>query len=267
MKNAPKATFDPKTGVATYPIAVKPRYQQEYRSLLINGAVTLKTSSTQKPASSAPRRTADLLSRSRPNEVTFGFTEGNSWQYSFFVPHDVTRLMELMGGREKFIAKLDELFTTDQKLAGREQADLTGLIGQYAHGNEPSHHIAYLYNYAGEPWKTQKYVRQIMDDFYKNAARRPDRQRRLRPDVGVVHNDRRAASIRSHPGDGIYALGDTAVSRGQIQLENGKTFTVRAKNLLQKNVYVSDVRLNGSSHKKAFITHADIARAVFLNFR
>jgi putative alpha-1,2-mannosidase len=77
--------------------------------------------------------------------------------------------MELMGGREKFVAKLDELFTTEQKLGGREQADLTGLIGQYAHGNEPSHHIAYLYNYAGEPWKTQKYVRKIMDGFYRNA--------------------------------------------------------------------------------------------------
>jgi putative alpha-1,2-mannosidase len=200
-----------------------------------------------------------------PTEVNFGFTEGNSWQYSFFVPHDVAKLMQLMGGRQKFVAKLDELFTTSDKLSGREQADLTGLIGQYAHGNEPSHHIAYLYNYAGEPWKTQKYVRQIMDNFYKNA---PD---------GLIGNEdcgqMSAWYILSAsgfypvaPGDGVYALGSPLFSEIKYRLENGKTFTVRAKNLSAKNIYIDDVRLNGVSHKKAFINHADVMRGGNLEF-
>ncbi len=200
-----------------------------------------------------------------PTEVNFGFTEGNSWQYSFFVPHDVRRLMELMGGREKFIAKLDELFTTSDKLSGREQADLTGLIGQYAHGNEPSHHIAYLYNYAGEPWKTQKYVRQIMDNFYKNA---PD---------GLIGNEdcgqMSAWYILSAsgfypvaPGDGIYALGTPLFPEVKYRLENGKTFTIRANGLSRENLYVSSVKLNGRPHRKAFITHADVARGGVLEF-
>jgi putative alpha-1,2-mannosidase len=114
-----------------------------------------------------PKKNGGFIQPFAPQEVTFNFTEGNSWVYSFFVPHDVSRLIELHGGRENFTKKLDELFAADVKLSGREQPDITGLIGQYAHGNEPSHHIAYLYNYAGAPAKTQKIVRRIMDEFYK----------------------------------------------------------------------------------------------------
>jgi hypothetical protein len=197
--------------------------------------------------------------------VTFGFTEGNSWQYSFFVPQDVTRLMELTGGREKFVAKLDELFTTSQKLAGREQADLTGLIGQYAHGNEPSHHIAYLYNYAGEPWKTQKYVRTIMDDFYKNA---PD---------GLIGNEdcgqMSAWYVMSaggfypvNPGSPVYAFGTPLFPEMIYRLENGKTFTIRAKNVSPKNTYVLNAKLNGAPYRKAFITHEQVTNGAVLEF-
>jgi len=200
-----------------------------------------------------------------PTEVNFGFTEGNSWQYSFFVPHDVTRLMELMGGREKFVAKLDELFTTSQKLSGREQADLTGLIGQYAHGNEPSHHIAYLYNYAREPWKTQKYVRQIMDNFYKNA---PD---------GLIGNEdcgqmsawyvlSAAGFYPVNPGDNVYAFGSPLFPEMKFNLENGKSFTVRAKDVSSKNIYIAGARLNGAAHRKAFITHEELLRGGVLEF-
>ena len=200
-----------------------------------------------------------------PTEVNFGFTEGNSWQYSFFVPHDVSKLMELMGGREKFVAKLDEMFTTNAKLSGREQADLTGLIGQYAHGNEPSHHITYLYNYAQEPWKTQKYVRKIMDEFYKNA---PD---------GLIGNEdcgqMSAWYIMSaggfypvNPGDNAYAFGTPLFPEMIYRLENGKTFTVRAKNISAKNIYILNAKLNGAPHKKAFITHEDILRGGVLEF-
>ena len=212
-----------------------------------------------------PKKNGGFVEPFAPNEVTFGFTEGNSWQYSFFVPHDVTRLMELMGGREKFVAKLDELFTTEQKLAGREQADLTGLIGQYAHGNEPSHHITYLYNYAGEPWKTQKYVRFIMDNFYKNA---PD---------GLIGNEdcgqMSAWYVMSaggfypvNPGDGIYAFGTPLFPEMTYRLENGKTFTIRAKNSSAKNIYILNAKLNGVPYKKAFITHEDLMRGGVLEF-
>ncbi|MGQ0542657.1 MAG: GH92 family glycosyl hydrolase, partial [Blastocatellia bacterium] len=200
-----------------------------------------------------------------PTEVNFGFTEGNSWQYSFFVPHDLRRLIELHGGREKFAAKLDEMFTTDQKLTGREQADLTGLIGQYAHGNEPSHHIAYLYNYAGEPWKTQKYVRRIMDNFYKNA---PD---------GLIGNEdcgqMSAWYILSAsgfypvtPGDGIYVLGTPLFPEVRYRLENGRTFTVKAPNVSATNFYVLSARVNGRQLDAPILLHIELMEGGSLEF-
>jgi predicted alpha-1,2-mannosidase len=104
-----------------------------------------------------------------PKEINNNFTEGNSWQYSFFVPQDIPGMIEAYGGVAKFEAKLDEMFNCESKTTGREQADVTGLIGQYAHGNEPSHHMAYLYNYVGKPEKTTEKVHYILDNFYKNA--------------------------------------------------------------------------------------------------
>ncbi|MBL7814648.1 MAG: GH92 family glycosyl hydrolase [Saprospiraceae bacterium] len=104
-----------------------------------------------------------------PREVNFHFTEGNAWQYAFAVQHDIEGLMTMLGGKEAFEAKLDAFFNADSKTTGRDQADITGLIGQYAHGNEPSHHIAYLYNYVGKPQKTQQIIHKILTEFYKNA--------------------------------------------------------------------------------------------------
>ena len=104
-----------------------------------------------------------------PREINNNFTEGNSWQYSFFVPQDIPGMIEAYGGAAKFEAKLDEMFNSESKTTGREQADVTGLIGQYAHGNEPSHHMAYLYNYVGKPEKTTEKVHFILDNFYKNT--------------------------------------------------------------------------------------------------
>lgn len=104
-----------------------------------------------------------------PKEINNNFTEGNSWQYSFFVPQDIPGMIEAYGGKEKFEAKLDEMFNSESKTTGREQVDVTGLIGQYAHGNEPSHHMAYLYNYIGKPEKTNEKVKYILDNFYKNT--------------------------------------------------------------------------------------------------
>ena len=104
-----------------------------------------------------------------PREVNNNFTEGNSWQYSFFVPQDIYGMIEAYGGPEKFEAKLDKMFNSESKTTGREQVDVTGLIGQYAHGNEPSHHMAYLYNYVGKPEKTNEKVKYILDNFYTNT--------------------------------------------------------------------------------------------------
>ena len=104
-----------------------------------------------------------------PREVNNNFTEGNSWQYSFFVPQDIDGMIEAYGGKDKFEAKLDEMFNSESKTTGREQVDVTGLIGQYAHGNEPSHHMAYLYNYVGKPEKTKEKVHYILNNFYKNT--------------------------------------------------------------------------------------------------
>jgi predicted alpha-1,2-mannosidase len=104
-----------------------------------------------------------------PREINNNFTEGNSWQYSFFVPQDIPGMIEAYGGKEKFEAKLDEMFNSESKTTGREQVDVTGLIGQYAHGNEPSHHMAYLYNYVGKPEKTKEKVHYILEKFYTNT--------------------------------------------------------------------------------------------------
>ena len=174
-----------------------------------------------------PRQNGGFVTPFQPNEVTFHFTEGNSWQYTFFAPQDIYRLAELMGGLEKFGSKLDELFNTEVKLAGREQPDITGLIGQYAHGNEPSHHIAYLYNFTPERSKTQKLVRRIMDEFYKPE---PD---------GLIGNEdcgqMSAWYVLSAggfypvtPGKPEYELGTPLFSEIKYNLENGKSFIVKA---------------------------------------
>lgn len=212
-----------------------------------------------------PKQNGGFIKNFEPQEVTFNFTEGNSWVYSFFVPQDVSRLIELQGGRDKFAAKLDELFNTQVKLSGREQPDITGLIGQYAHGNEPSHHITYLYNYAGEPWKTQKIVRKIMDEFYHPA---PD---------GLIGNEdcgqMSAWYILSAsgfypvaPGSGNYDFGTPLFKEVKYHLENGKVFTVKAPNVSKTNIYVKSVKINGAVYNKTFFNHSDIKNGGVLEF-
>ena len=212
-----------------------------------------------------PRRNGGFFQPFAPQEVTLNFTEGNSWVYSFFAPHDVMQLIQMHGGREKFAAKLDELFTTSAKLSGREQPDITGLIGQYAHGNEPSHHIAYLYDYAGEPWKTQKYVRQIMDEFYKND---PD---------GLIGNEdcgqMSAWFILSAsgfypvaPGNARYEIGTPLFKEVKYNLENGKSFVVKAANVSARNIYVKSVKLNGQKLADPTLWNYQIAPGGVLEF-
>jgi predicted alpha-1,2-mannosidase len=204
-----------------------------------------------------PRSNGNWSEPFDPREVTFAFTEANSWQYTFFVPHDVSGLMHLMGGRSEFARKLDQLFAADSRTTGREQADITGLMGQYAHGNEPSHHIAYLYDYAGEAWKTQSRVRQIMDQFYKPT---PD---------GLIGNEdcgqmsawyvlSAAGFYPLTPGSRIYAIGSPLFPELRFTLENGKSFTIKARNVSDRNVYIQSATLNGKPYSKSFLLHDDL---------
>ncbi len=212
-----------------------------------------------------PRQNGGFVSPFKPNEVSFHFTEGNSWVYSFFVPHDIGGLIELQGGKENFANKLDELFSTSDKLEGREQPDITGLIGQYAHGNEPSHHIAYLYNYADQPWKTQKLVRQILDEFYKND---PD---------GLIGNEdcgqmsawfilSSLGFYQVSPSIPNYDIGTPLFKESKINLENGKSFVIKAPNVSPKNIYTKSVKLNGKEHYETFFRHSDIQNGGIIEF-
>lgn len=192
-----------------------------------------------------PRKNGNWLSPFYPNEINNHFTEGNSWQYSFYVPHDVNGLISLQGGTDKFESKLDELFTTSQKTRGREQADVTGLIGQYAHGNEPSHHMAFLYNYVGRYDKSTERVNKICKEFYKNS---PD---------GLIGNEDCGqmsawyimAGLGMYPvcpGDGRYVLVQPQFKKASINLENGAVYSIAsnpALNEIWKGLKVGDREL------------------------
>ena len=194
------------------------------------------------------------FSRHRRDE----YCEGNAWQWTWFVPHDVDGLVELMGGRKPFLAKLDELFSTDSTIEGEESSsDISGLIGQYAHGNEPSHHITHIYNYVGQPWKTQKLVDEILTTLYFDQPN------------GLSGNEDcgqmsawyilNAMGFYSFcPGDPVYSLGRPLFDRVEIHLDNGRTFTVKVTDNSPKNMYLQSARLNGRALKTPFFTHEQL---------
>jgi predicted alpha-1,2-mannosidase len=172
-----------------------------------------------------------------PREVNNNFTEGNAWQYTFFVPHDIQGMIEAYGGNEKFEAKLDEMFNSVSKTTGREQVDVTGLIGQYAHGNEPSHHMAYLYNYIGKPEKTTEKVKYILDNFYKNTPE------------GLIGNEDcgqmsawyvlSAIGIYSvTPGEGSWSVTKPYFEKVKVNFENKKVAEITLNNYLDKSEYI-----------------------------
>jgi len=192
-----------------------------------------------------------------PSEVNFNYTEANAWQYSYSVPQDISGFAQYLGGKEKLADKLDQLFNAESKTSGREQADITGLIGQYAHGNEPSHHIAYMYNYVGKPWKTQELIHKIQNEMYSDKA------------DGLCGNEdcgqmsswlvMSAMGIYSVcPGTDVYAIGTPMFKKITIKLENGKTFTIIANGLSDKAFYIQSAKLNGNDYKKSYITQHDI---------
>lgn len=194
------------------------------------------------------------------------YTEGNAWQYTWYVPQDTAGLIRAMGGNKRFVAKLDALF--DSKVDPKAFAnveDITGLIGYYAHGNEPSHHIGYLYVYAGQPWKTQERLKQIVTSQYQPV---PDGLSG-NDDLGQMSAWLIFTSLGFYPvtpGSGEYVIGRPFVDRAVLHLPNGKSFTIVAENLSDTRGYVGAVRLNGQPLSRAFIRHNEILAGGELRF-
>lgn len=206
-----------------------------------------------------PRFNGGWLSPFNPTEVNNHFTEANSWQYSFFVPQNIPALIQQAGGEKKFEEKLDLLFSIDSKTTGREQADITGLIGQYAQGNEPSHHMAYLYNYAGAPQKAEKTVWQILHEMYKPN---PDGLCG-NEDCGQMSAWYVLSSMGFYPvtpGLPQYAIGTCLFDDVKINLENGKTFIIKTQRQKPGDFFVGTLSLSNNQFQKNFTTihHADI---------
>ena len=203
------------------------------------------------------RRNGGFMQPFDPTQVNFTLTEANTWQYNFFVPQDINTHIDMMGGPEAYGKKLDGLFTASSKLTGREQVDITGLIGQYAHGNEPSHNTVYMYNYIGQPTKTQKYVKQILDELYT------DERDGLcgNEDCGQMSAWGVFSALGFYPAtpaSGCYVLGLPRFEKATMKLDNGKLFTVKAKNLKPGNGYVKSVTLNGKPLQRSYITFEEI---------
>ena len=192
-----------------------------------------------------------------PDEYTAHICESNAWHYFWSVQHDIKGLVSLTGGQDKFAAKLDSMFTYIP--AGNEELPIfsTGMIGQYAHGNEPSHHVIYLYNKVRQPWKAQKYAAQVMHDLYYNAP------------AGLCGNEdcgqMSAWYVFSamgfypvNPVSGEYEIGTPLFPEMRLSLGNGKTFTVLAPNVSRENIYIQSVKVNGQPYDKSYITHQQI---------
>ena len=190
------------------------------------------------------------------------YVEGNAWHYAFFAPQDVEGHIELMGGDDRYVARLDEMFDAETP-AGH--GDVTGNIGQYSHGNEPSHHAAYLYAYAGKPWKTQQRIKRIIDEMYNDTR------------SGLCGNEdcgqmsawyvlSAMGFYQVAPGSNDYILGTPRFAKTQLNLTNGKTLKIVAENLSAENFYVQQVRWNGQPYAKSYITHDMITSGGELTF-
>jgi predicted alpha-1,2-mannosidase len=194
------------------------------------------------------------------------FCEGNAWQWTFFVPQDVEGLSELLGGRDKLAIKLDSLFSVSSTLAGEEASgDITGLIGQYAHGNEPSHHIAYMYDYVGQPWKTQKISNQILTTLYDTTENGICGDE----DTGQMsawYVFSSMAFYPMNPASQKYDIGSPLFDEVKMRLGNGKTFTIVARNLSKVNIYIQSAKINGAALDHPFITYDAIKDGGKLEF-
>jgi predicted alpha-1,2-mannosidase len=245
-------------------IAKKLNKKSDY-DIYIKRAQAYKNVYDKKTGFMRPRKNGNWLSPFEPREVNNHYTEANSWQYTFFAPQDISGLITLMGGEKQFEQKLDDLFHAKSETEGRTQVDITGLIGQYAHGNEPSHHMTYLYNYVGKPNKTQEKVYQILTEFYKND---PD---------GLIGNEDCGqmsawyvlSSIGFYqvcPGKPEYTIGSPLFDNVIIHLENGKTFEIKKQQSNQKVQYIQSSKLNGKASNSTVLNHTNIVNGGTLEF-
>ena len=201
-----------------------------------------------------------------PYEVNFNYTEANAWQYAFYVPQDVSGHIGLMGGQSEYEQLLDRLFNAPSATSGRNQQDISGLIGQYAHGNEPSHHMAYLYNFVNRPEKTQQRVRQILTEQYANSPEGISGNE----DCGQMSAWYVFSALGFYPvtpGSPDYIIGSPLVKRATLHLENGRTFEIEAPDNSEANSYVAGVTLHGEPYTKTYLTHTDIQRGGTLHFQ
>lgn len=211
------------------------------------------------------RRGGQWFTPFQPAEVNFNYTEANSWQYSLAAPQHIPTLRYILGGKDSLQTWLDRLFTTESKLEGRHQVDITGLIGQYAHGNEPSHHMAYLYNYTNQPYKTQEKVDQILREMYHNA---PDGLSG-NEDCGQMSAWYALSALGFYPvcpGTPYYAFGRPMQETATIQIANGNTFTIRTHNNSSENKYIDSIRLDGQLYDKLYIDQKTLIRGGELEF-
>ncbi|TVQ06916.1 MAG: glycoside hydrolase family 92 protein, partial [Bacteroidetes bacterium] len=193
------------------------------------------------------------------------FTEGNSWQYTFLVPHDVRGLADLMGGDEAFEAKLDSLFFVTGDLGEFASPDISGLVGQYAQGNEPSHHAAYMFNYVGAQHKTARKVRFIMDEWYTDL---PDGLPG-NEDCGQMSAWYIFSSLGFYPvnsANSVFAIGSPVAHKASIHLPDDKKFSIVAHNNSKENIYVQKLRLNGKDLMRSWITYPEIMQGGKLEF-
>jgi len=194
------------------------------------------------------------------------YTEGNAWQWTWSVFHDVQGLMDLMGGREKFNLKLVAFFAAGNKVKASKlfNVHIGGMIGQYAHGNEPSHHIAYLYNFSGQPWKTQELARRIMDEFYKAE---PDGLAG-NEDMGQMSAWYVFSAMGIYPFcPGLYLIGSPLFARSELELKDGAKLIIVAEDVSFENKFIQSASLNGMPLNRPWISHAEIAAGAVLHFR
>ena len=182
----------------------------------------------------------------------------------FMFPQDINSHILLLG-EENYESKLDEMFSASSETTGREQSDITGLIGQYAHGNEPSHHMAYLYNFVGKPWKGEKIVREIMSELYTTKADGLCGNE----DCGQMSSWYVFSAMGFYPvtpASNIYVIGSPIFEDVEIHLENKKTFSIKTENNSDKNIYIQSAKLNGKSLDRSYITHNEIMDGGVLEF-
>lgn len=200
-----------------------------------------------------------------PDEYTPHISESNAWQYFWSVQHDIHSLIKLVGGEAKFAQRLDSMFTYTGKPGHELPIFSTGMIGQYAHGNEPGHHVIYLYNQVGQPWNVAKYARKVMDEFYTNTPSGLCGNEDL-GQMSAWYVFSAMGMYPVNPVSGVYEIGTPLFEKLIINLDNGKTFTVIAPGVSKENKYVKSVKLNGEPLNRSYIKHEDVMSGATLEF-